>query len=466
MPMYFQPGTFQDNNPALAGMQSMVDIIGKQIQNQFAPQMNMQDLQRQQLANQLSQINLQTAPQMNQADLAIKLAQPGLIGAQANQANAQAGYLGEETKYVPLDTLIKAQQTAQMGSRFGQAYQLSKSLQSMSPAARDSWIAQNQDSYNDMLTTLGNQSSGAMNFITPGVMNRFFPGMISGQQAAPMQAQQNPQMQIQNPQAQNNNQSMRPIDTGAMSLSTALMNGNYPPQAQQGNQVSSPNVAPFVSAPHFAPSTPDQVAQIKLANQLAANNSLTTAATRKQYEGAIQVEGMMNSTDFQNEAINAAKYAGALGKGKSFADALSQQNPQAYEDYLSFKDQRMVLLANRIKQLDAMGSTDTQRDELHGLYKKTADALTSNPDQFVTQLNNLGKAISDVAESVQKSATPMGGVNRLTGYNQIQNPYSQNNFQQSGNAVTVIDPTGQTHQIDRSRLSDAFKKYPDLKVVG
>lgn len=88
-PMDFQPLSFQDNNPALAGMQSMGDILSKQIANQFAPRMNQQDLQQKQLANALAQINLQTAPQMNQADLAYKLSQ-------ARQSNAQAGYLGTE----------------------------------------------------------------------------------------------------------------------------------------------------------------------------------------------------------------------------------------------------------------------------------------------------------------------------------------------------------------------------------
>jgi hypothetical protein len=452
MPMYFQAGSFQDNNPALAGMQSMGDIIGKQIQNQFAPQMNMQDLQRQQLANQLSQINLQYAPQMTRADLADKLAQ-------ANQSNAQAGYLGAETKYFPLDSLVKAQQTAQTGSRFGAAFQTAKMLNEMDPGTRATWIAQNKDAYADTLTTLANSTNNQSNYITPELMNRFFPGMINSQQGA--QKQNNPPQANNLPSqiGQNNPQNISPINTGSMSMSPTLM-------AAVGQNEGQPVNIPQ-GAQRFTPSTPAQRQQLELASQMAANKYNTTSGTRNQLEGGVQVEGMFNDPTFQKQAQSAALYAGALGKGQSFADALSQQNPQAYEDYLSFKDQTMPLFLNRIKSLEKMGATDDQRVEMHSTYKKALDSLTSNPDQFIQQMNSLGSTIDTVAKQVQNSASPLFKVNRLSGFTPINNPYSQNNSQASApNVVTIIDPSGAPHKVDRANLDAALKRYPGTRLAG
>jgi len=41
----------------------------------------------------------------------------------------------------------------------------------------------------------------------------------------------------------------------------------------------------------------------------------------------------------------------------------------------------------------------------------------------------------------------------------------EGNYTDFEDKVKVQDPTGKTHEILRSRLNDAFKKYPDLKLV-
>jgi hypothetical protein len=173
--------------------------------------------------------------------------------------------------------------------------------------------------------------------------------------------------------------------------------------------------------------TPEQNANLKNISELAANKGLTTAATERQLEGAIQVSGIMNNPEFQNKAIAASEYAGALGKGKSAVDALSQKNPQAYENYISFVNHDMVLLENRIKTLDQMGATDSQREQLQNLYKKTMDSITSNPKQFITQFNMLGESLDRVAQSVGVSASPASNapLKRLQKYNPIPEPGQQ-----------------------------------------
>lgn len=356
-------------------------------ENQYlAPQLQ-QQLLGLQLGNQLKQNEVDYAPDMSSAELALKQAQVPFI-------QAQTGKLNQETNLLPLDTIIKAQQASQAASRFGGAYQMARALQEMAPAARQAWIAANQGQYNQMIADLGNKQGD--NLLTPMLLNKFLPGMFTVSNQPVSQAQLNSYQSL--PMSQNQLQS------------------NQAKEAANGMQdltVSPQSIARFVS--------PSQNLndQTRLANQISANNAVTTNATRRQLEGAIQVENIVNDPDFQKQAKNAALYAGAIGKGKAALDALSQNNPQAYEDYLSFKNQAMVLLQNRIKTLDQMGATDSQREELQRLYDKTADALSSNPSQFITQLNNLGKNLDSIAQSVQKSATPIASVNRLNGFKPI-----------------------------------------------
>lgn len=360
----FQILSPEQANPLGQGFSKAQDLYRQFIINKNLPEQLKQQSKATELANAIASAKAQYAPEQEQANL------------QKQQLT---------NKFMPLDNLIRAQQASQQGSRFGGAYQLARGLQAMSPAARQLWISQHQDEYNEMLSGLGSQTSN--NFITPEIMQQYFGGNGTN-----------------NSQAQST---------------------NFPYQGQQSTQQPQQSAPPQFSSMNpvrFSQSTPEQTKNTQLANETSANNELTTASTRRQYEGAIQVEGIMNSPEFQSQAQNAAAYAGAMGKGKAAIDALSQTNPKAYEDYLSFKNQTLVLLENRIKTLDQMGATNAQREELKGLYDKTADALTSNPEQFLIQLNNLGRVLNMVAQSVQKSASPLTKQNRIGNFNEIPTP--------------------------------------------
>lgn len=314
----------KQSNPLGMGLATGGNLYQQWIQNHFLKNNEQENLQKQQLAHALMQ--------------------------------AQTDKTKQVTQLAPLDALIKAQQASQIGSRFGGAYQMARALQAMAPAARQIWIAQNQDQYNQMLVDLGNQTNSS--FITPELLKRYLPEL------------------------NNNSQS-----------------------------TSSPS--------RFSQQTPDNIRQTQLANQLSANNALTTPATRRQYEGGIQVEGIFNDPSFQSQAQNASLYAGATGKGKAALAALSQTNPKAYEDYIAFKRQTLPLIESRIKTLDQMGATDAQRKILENMLGKTADALTSNPQQFILQLNQLGKTLNLVARSVQTAASPLTPMQRIKAFNPI-----------------------------------------------
>ena len=309
--------------------------------------------------------------------------------------DAQRGLIGQEMKYMPLKYAIEAGNSMRATDRFGGSYQLAKTLQSMSPAARESFIADNQEAYTQMLADLGNKvkedKQGRGNDIVTRMANQFFPP---------------PQDNLTLGQEDQNRLAAAGIakPQGAGMPQMGGLAGQPPPMQ---SLPMNPNTA---SA--FA-SQPDQVERQRLANQMSANKALTTGKTQTQMEGAVQVKNILSDPALQSRAESAANYAGAAGKGKSAITALTQTNPKAYEDYLTFKNVDMVLLNNRIKMLDGMGATDAQRQELNGLYTKAMDSLTSNPAQFKTQFKQLQNSLANVAQSVQKSATPIFPVNRL-----------------------------------------------------
>lgn len=414
-----------------SGQKSVAQIIGQAAQTR----QTQQSTEQTRLANAMVQAQLPYAGQMAQANLAYTQAQAPNLQAQTQRMQQmtplEAQQLQLQNKYYPAQQYLNALQTSQVGNRFGQSYQLSKALSSMHPAAREEWIGQNQEQYAQMLNDLANQNQGGTS-INPQLMKQYFPEFM-GQPSQGMPPQQN-----------------IPIS-------------NQPPMSQQPENVTPTNAIPPLVNGKFKPSTPEQVAVLKKANEMGANNALTTAATKRQMEGAIQVQSMVNDPALHNRVVNASQYAGALRKGGAVVDALSQTNPRAYMDYLQLKNYDMVLLENRIKTLDQMGGTDKQREELKGFYKKTMDSLTSNPSQFITQFNNLRESLDNVARGVQKSASPLVNINRLEKGKPAPNPYLK---AIQGNIVTIQSPTGDKFTGTEAQIKKFLKDHPDHKRVG
>lgn len=367
-------------------------------------------LEAERQANALTQNQLNFAPQMSQAEIGEKNARayenmgrgtnyfeeakvhPSQIAenyARASESPYKNALTAMETKYIPERYRLENEKNQRLAGRFGDVYQFSKLYSALPAPLKALYASQHPDEYNQMLTLTGNNA-------------------LNSQQPMGTPSQQPSQVMPQAPQ-------------GNQNVNALTAPGQQQPPPQPVNQVGAP-----VIPPSFAQATPQQIADFKRVGQMTVNKSLSTAASERQMEGAIQVENIINDPVIQSQAMNAAKYAGALGRGKAAAAALSQTNPESYEDYLAFKNQTMVLLQNRIKTLDQMGATDKQREELTGLYDKTMNSLTSNPQQFIKQWNKLGSTLDTVARSVQKSVSPVSDVNRLEGFKPIgeesQNP--------------------------------------------
>lgn len=115
---YFQPESFQQANPLLAGLQAGENlystgqnIYAQGVRNQYLPQTLQQQLQQMQLANAANQIkNQYLAPQLQanigltQAQTGAERALPGYYGAMANEANARGGLFGAQANLLNQQT--------------------------------------------------------------------------------------------------------------------------------------------------------------------------------------------------------------------------------------------------------------------------------------------------------------------------------------------------------------------------
>ena len=349
--------------------------------------------------------------------------------ANISRTQAQAGLAHAQLHSMPLTDAIRAQQSMQQGSRFGGAYQMAKALRQMPAPTRAAWMAQHQKAYANMVNELGNQQK-TPSLVTEALYHSIYPGANAPQQQA--------QPGIP-PQAQPGMQQQAPVQNGQNPLQQAIMQHllpqtqqvGMPPSAGGGLQpaATSPlgavpsQVSPQVQAPaptqaaapdvSFQPGTPAQTAVLQRASQMAANKELVTPQTRRQLEGGIQIDQIMNSPQFNDEAQNASQFAGLVGRVGLAKAKLSQTNPKALEDYLSFTNHYLPLIGNRIRTVDGMGATDAQTALLHSMFSKTMLSMSSNPKQFMTQLHALRKTLAQVTASVQKSAQPLFPVQRI-----------------------------------------------------
>lgn len=326
-----------------------------------------------------------------------------LRGAQANQANA-------ESRFLPLKYAIEAQNSVRANQRFGQAYQLHQWLSSQSPEAKADWIATHQAEYDQMGADLANgpnlQKQGAI--LTPEFLSKFgLPGGMGqqgmiGNAPAPAPTPQGA------PAGANGllNNAMTPASGGAPLANAPAFNPTGIPQAPAIPQQAQTQPAPTQNAP-FAADTPDQVQHRVLMNQMTANNKAITNTTRNRVEGAIVLEKFAgdNREEYAPKILNAVQYAGALGRGKKFADQLRTEQPQSYADYKWFQNQFKESMVNNVKVMEKLGATDSQRNMMGDMIT-SIDHVTDTPETTLKLINSSMKLMRDQAKATLDSAQP------------------------------------------------------------
>lgn len=364
----------------------------------FAPLLSQLDVQQKQIANAMNNAKFQEMPQEFQAGMALK--------------GAQLNYLKQK---------ISTAQTAQSqpgGGRFGAAYQFKNFINSLTPAARASYIGAHPEQVNQILGGLLNNAGSSFGTATAQGM----PSVTGTQQS------NNPLSNMIGSLMQGQNQNAAPP---AMITNPNLQQNIAPVISQQQGQQSGAQL-PFA-----------------VASQIAANKGSVTSPTTKRLESAIEIEKILGNPANDELAANAAKYAGIAGKFQGGLQAWSKQNPKDYEDYLQFKNQYTSMIANIMRQVEGLGVQESTREEIRGNILKEFDSVSGNPERALDQYNRLKAQMTQLAGAASTAAQPI--------YPGVRERQAGINFspKQSSQMVKMISPSGKMYNVPQGTLKEA-----------
>lgn len=405
--------TWNDINAFGQGFTGAQDMYAKNVQNQYLQPTLQQELLKAQYNNQLLGAQAQLAQPMAQAGLATAQAQAPLMNAQTQEAilgkipqeQASANLSNITAQYLPFDSLVKAQNTINSNQRFGWAYQLRNWLNQLPPATRATWIAQNQQQYNDMGAALGNSQN--TNYITPQIVGQYFPGLNARVPLTP-QAQQQVAQQAQQ-QA-----------TAAMPGAAAAGMGNLGqylspkpgvPLSNQLNQAAQPQQPTAQVANNIAPggfgfqSTPEITALTKKASEMSANKDLSSGQIRQRADAAIAIENQLNDPSMQNAFNIMSKYSGY--QGMTNAQLQRVMSPSDWADYTSARDQASKIITGNIQKLESMPTSDQGMKNAQGYFQQAQQALMNNPAAYMKYVQLGRDMLHNSALSLQAASQPI-----------------------------------------------------------
>lgn len=370
---------FQNIQPQ--GDPRFADFI-KNIQGgmQFSNKMRTDSRQaeREKLENALKSVALQYAPEMQAAELAY-------TEAQTPHMNAQTGLINQQSKFAPLQAAIDAQRAMNSQSRFGTAYQKTQALKAAGPDYAQKYIEERQDEYTDMLDTLSNkeleEQYNKQNSPVGRMMEEYFP---QGDLALSQQDQTN---LLNSGIARQGNTEGMPIAQNLQRLPGGLQSPVGNPQTR-------------------IQTTPEQREALVNSLRINQNRNQVTNKTRNQSEGGTQLMELLNSPDYQNNAISAARYAGIKGEALKSVDMLSTEGQKKIQDAEQFVKSNLFAMKGRIKALENLGSTDEQRKEMNEALSNLDKWYYTDPNLFIRGYNKLGKTLEAVEHSVEKAANP------------------------------------------------------------
>ena len=475
---------FQRGPGLLSGISAGQNIIQRLLTDPTKQNLLQEQLRRQQLLSQEEQEKLKTLPQTLQAQLGLaqaripamqaqtRFTQAGvpLRQAQVPQIQAETALTQEQAKYLPLETLIKAQTASQaageqgrLSGRFGPAYSLQKWWQSLSPAQRYTEQAQHPGVVATISSQLAQnvlhpqQAQAAVNYLTPEAMARFGfkPGTPLPTGGAPSPQRAAPTAPVPLPE------SLRGGALGAGGLMEQLGRRALTPPGMQREQGAPAPLPPPTAVPvsdplsaELAPGTPgaklawpitrSNVEQEGRAAALEANQRVTTMSSRKRNEYAESLEGLLNQPLAQNMMTVLAKYPGAWGwtdaKLKGFLD------PKAYADYVVANDGFLSLVSASLKGMEGIQNTDSGTKQANNYFQTAKKLWSSNKPAARQALYNGMVLLQGEANALHRTATPIIDVQRR-GRAPIKIPRSFQPPQpaQKGGLVTMIGPKGTFH---------------------
>jgi len=377
--------------------------------------------------NQIAKAAAGVAPQMVQAKLGLSQAQIPLV--QANTAHTQEG-----TKLMPLQAAIEAQNSqnvldrlGQSRSRFGQAYQMSRMLRAMSPAARSAWMANHQQQYDQMTADIANGvNSGAISSqsLQQSSPNTLITAQLLQQSGIPPATMASPVTQQQ--QRAGGVKAPNPMQGVPQSMAA-------PQGAQLGNAIKSALGNGMQQQPSqpFMETAP-QTAQIRRASKMAANKDLTTTTIQNQAQSGAALEKFINGPNATKMLSALSSYPGIGGSLEKEYDKL-KGNPK-YLQYEEAQKQFAPFIAGGISQLEGLAKTDHGLNSALDTLKKNQLNFLNSPEQGVQYFNNLKQLLASRNAALQSAAHPMFNVQRIQGAQQpgssvVQIPSFQNKQQ-------------------------------------
>jgi hypothetical protein len=346
-------------NPATGMMQGM-DVYSKILQAMAMPEMmkTQQDMAKAKLMEQ--QLANQYYPQATEADIGYKGAQKNLIE--------------EQTKYLPLTSIISLQNAenaranaSRLNSPATAASRLLRGAQVYPEASRDVWLAEHQGDVNKAMGSLTDQLNPenriyqSTNYLNPDYLESFGIKPTISQQSDEYYPKNAPINQ-NIPGAPQGQLTLNPTPEQAQKL----MQQNIAQKSPQTPEIQKnvPGYDPITKRPQITlgePQSSDNWSpdeKIQWTAMDAANKARAGAQLTNRRESAIALYNVMREPDIQEAFIELAnpKYLGMLGRSE--LELKKRFNPKEVAEYISIRDRLHTLLSGSLKGLEGLPTSE------------------------------------------------------------------------------------------------------------
>lgn len=379
------------------------------------------------------------------------------------------------TRYKPLETAITLQNSLRNNSRFGDASNFIRSVNSMKSGDQELYLSDpnNLAAYQNALRQVQTGISGGVNpsniITTPDFIRQFgfdiknpesggaglatsnippqganAQGNMPANVAPPQIVNTPPQTAMPTMPQGGIGQPMVPNATATASAAPATPSSPAPmpmqPQAGLGQVHPAVENAVANTVAAQAPNQELSPQERQLyARQSMTNQKLSGAKLWNRAQSAVGLELYLqdNQQDFADRINNAAKYAGALGKGRLVADKLARDTPQSLIDYTWMMNDFIPNLGNNIKMMEGLASTDEQRKVLNQM-QAGAFNWYIDPKAFGKLIDMNFDLFSKQAKATLKSAQPIfpGTLEKLNGIKENRGSYLKGNKKDIGSLST------------------------------
>lgn len=416
--------SFQQANPGLAGMQSMQDMMGQSLGNQFQqninqiqPSMLSQELQKAILANKNQELVNQYYEPTAKADIALKQAQVPYLQAQTGLVNAEIPFAQYKflSPYAAALAKIQSNQT-----------QIDNSFVKLAGTPEGQALIAKHPEFQAAINNAMQRQAFDIQQGTGGLGGNLFGPRNTPNTIDPYN--QNQQSQPDNEMRIGitpvNNQQ---VSTAGNSFPTLPLTQNqinalkriFPQNQQQPNNVNQPQT-------NILDEIGNAASNAYLARNLTAQqrNQLVRANTAEQIFQ--QMDPLMNDV---------SKFAGYAGKAKQkvseYAQASGLSNDPTYSNFQIAQHQLGPLLAGELGQALGFRATDKQKEMLKDI--ANPDLWDKSPQQVLKEYNSLKSSLHQIAPLL--SQTPIESRQTLQSFTnqQSQGPQSKVNIPQFGN---------------------------------